>query len=383
MHFNCFLSAKKDPKVMLRSIKSAFCFIIMLSFSQPVFAGGIPEGANNSTPSHKKADSKSELSRNQNPESTMPKQNARNDSASGSGFVAIEDDPLIVDVSDISDNDGMGSAQIQWQISRDTKSWQSISGATQQSFTPREINVGQYLRVVISYVDGQGKLETIISPPSTKVQNVNDKPTGSPTLSGEAKEKSTLVVNTSLISDEDGIGSFDIIWQRSKTQNDWQKYPATNGGVLRLKQENVGYSFRAVVTYIDSQGTREVLVTSPSEVITNVDDPVQGEATIVGKPMEGGRLTADNSTIADLDGIASTDTTWQSSKEGRNWETISVVQPNTLILSQALVGKQIRLRVSVVDKFGIESILFSKPTTAVQNVNNKPAGKIIVRRVGS
>ena len=89
----------------------------MLSFSQPVFAGGIPEGANNSTPSDKKADSKSELSRNQNPESTMPKQNARDDNASGSGFVAIEDDPLIVDVSDISDNDGMGSAQIQWQIS--------------------------------------------------------------------------------------------------------------------------------------------------------------------------------------------------------------------------------------------------------------------------
>jgi hypothetical protein len=308
---------------------------------------------------------------------------AANGNADGAAFVAIEDDPLIVDVSDIADSDGMGNAQLQWQISTDSKNWINISGAVQQSFTPREIHVGKYLRVVISYVDGQGKLETLISPPSSPVKNVNDKPTGTPRLSGVPREKGTLVVDTSLISDEDGIGNYEIIWQQSETQNDWQMYPNADGGVLQLQQRHVGYSYRAVVSYVDRHGTREVLATSPSEIVVNVDDPVEGEVTIVGKAIEGETLGVDTSTIYDLDGIASLSMTWESSRDGRNWETAQTVSPRSLALNQSLVGNQIRARVSVVDTFGVESILFSKPSVAVKNINNKPAGKIIVRRVGN
>ena len=103
----------------------------------------------------------------------------------------------------------------------------------------------------------------------------------------------------------------------------------------------------------------------------------------IGEPLEGTTLSADTSSIADLDGIASTNLTWESSSDGRNWESIPVIIPKSLPLTQVLVGKQIRIRVSVVDTFGVESILFSKSSLAVRNVNNKPAGKIIVRRVGS
>ena len=253
----------------------------------------------------------------------------------------------------------------------------------QQSFTPREIHVGKYLRVVISYVDGQGKLETLISPPSSPVKNVNDKPTGTPRLSGVPREKGTLVVDTSLISDEDGIGNYEIIWQQSETQNDWQMYPDADGGVLQLQQRHVGYSYRAVVSYVDRHGTREVLATSPSEIVVNVDDPVEGEVLIVGKAIEGETLGVDTSTIYDLDGIASLSMKWESSRDGRNWETAQTVSPRSLALNQSLVGNQIRARVSVVDTLGVESILFSKPSVAVKNINNKPAGKIIVRRVGN
>jgi hypothetical protein len=348
-----------------------------------VIAGGLPESSNAATPVNSAQTSNVQANKSQNQTSTTSDQSIDDQNASGAAFVAIEDDPLIVDVSDIADSDGMGTSQIQWQISRDSKNWLNLSGAVQQSFTPREVHVDQYLRVVISYVDGQGKLETLISPPSTPVKNINDKPTGSPRLSGEAREKSTLVVDASLISDEDGIGSYEIIWQQSKTANDWRLYPSMEGGVLQLTQKDVGYAFRAVVSYIDSRGTREVLVTSPSEVVINVDDPVDGEAIIAGEPLEGTTLAADTSSIADLDGIASTNLTWESSSDGRNWESVPVVTPKALPLTQLLVGKQIRIRVSVVDTFGVESILFSKSSLAVRNVNNKPAGKIIVRRVGS
>jgi hypothetical protein len=386
---------------MLRFISNAFGVTVALFFCQSVIAGGLPESTNEAQPVYSEQTSKpvyseqtskpvyseqtsnGQAKQSKNQTSITSDQNIQDENASGAAFVAIEDDPLIVDVSDIADSDGMGASQIQWQISRDGKNWLNLSGAVQQSFTPREAHVDQYLRVVISYVDGQGKLETLISPPSTAVKNINDKPTGSPRLSGEAREKSTLIVDASLISDEDGIGSYEIIWQQSKTSNNWQQYPSADGGVLQLTQKDVGYSFRAVVSYIDSRGTREVLVTSPSEAVINVDDPVDGEAIIVGEPLEGTTLTADTSSIADLDGIASTNLTWEASSDGRNWESIPVITPKSLSLGQGLVGKQIRIRVSVVDTFGVESILFSKSSLAVRNVNNKPAGKIIVRRVGN
>ena len=133
-----------------------------------------------------------------------------NDNVETAGFAAVEDEPLIVDLSSVVDSDGMGSVGVQWQISENGKNWTNISRATSQSFTPREMHVSKKLRVVISYVDGQGNLETLISPPSTSVKNVNDKPTGAARLIGSSIEDSALVVDTSSIADEDGIGGFEI-----------------------------------------------------------------------------------------------------------------------------------------------------------------------------
>ena len=310
--------------------------------------------------------------------------NTASGGASSGGFVAIEDDPLVVDVSAIMDDDGMGNIQVQWQISDSGVSWRNLPGVIQQSFTPREEHVGKVLRVQISYVDGQGNLETIISPASQPVQNVNDRPSGSPVLSGNAREDDALVVDTSLVADEDGIGNFDIIWQRSSTKTDWQAFPEAVGDVLRLTQSHVGYSYRAVMSYVDSHNTREILITNPSETVENVDDPVEGEVTIIGEASEGAILKSQSLGLSDEDGIASLSITWEASKDGRSWRAIeSTARSRSLTLGQSLVGKQIRARASVVDSFGVETIIYSQATNTVKNVNNSPQGKIFVRRVGN
>ena len=298
------------------------------------------------------------------------------------GFAAIEDVPLIIDLSSVTDSDGMGTVSVQWQISSNDNKWTNISGATNQSFTPRQVHVGKKLRVSISYVDGQGNLEPLISPPSTSVKNVNDKPTGAARLIGSPVEDSALVVDTSSIADEDGIGGFDISWQRSTTKSSWEAYPQAQDEVLRLGQSQVGYSYRAVVSYIDTQGTREVLYTNPSETIDNLDDPVQGEVVIVGKPKEGVTLRALSDSLSDEDGIASISISWETSKDGRNWSSVNSLSGPILALNQSLVGSQVRSRVAVVDNFGIETILYSQATRTVENVNNRPSGRIIIRRVG-
>ena len=314
--------------------------------------------------------------------STKNTRSNNNTNSENTGFAAIEDVPLIVDLSSVTDADGMGTVSVQWQISNDNKKWTNISGATTQSFTPREIHVGSRLRVVISYVDGQGNLEPLTSPPSTPVKNVNDKPTGSARLIGSSVEDSALVVDTSNIADEDGIGGFDISWQRSSSKSSWEAYPAVQSEVLRLTQNQVGFSFRAVVSYIDSHGTREVLYTSPSEAIDNLDDPVQGEVSIDGEPKEGATLTALSNSLTDEDGIASISISWEKSKDGRNWIVLNSLSGPALSLNQTLVGSQIRARVAVVDNFGIETNLYSQATRTVENINNKPSGRIIIRRVG-
>ncbi len=307
---------------------------------------------------------------------------SKDENLENAGFAAIEDVPLIIDLSSVTDSDGMGSVSVQWQISSDNKKWTNISGATNQSFTPREIHVGNRLRVAISYVDGQGNLEPLLSPPSTPVRNVNDKPTGSARLIGSAVEDSALVVDTSSIADEDGIGGFDITWQRSSSKSSWEAYPTAQNEVLRLTQSQVGYSYRAVVSYIDSHGTREVLYTSPSETIDNLDDPVQGEVTITGEPKEGVTLRAISDSLSDEDGIASISIGWETSKDGRNWIALNSLSGPVLQLNQSLVGSQVRARVAVVDNFGIETNLYSQATRTVENVNNKPSGRIVIRRVG-
>ena len=378
----------------------AFCFLASVAVfnSQKAVAGGDPSikdkkvNTNNSNikqHNHNKTYVKDQkrLSTSDKTNNNKGQINSQNN-ASGDGkveavgFAAIEDVPLIIDLSSVTDSDGMGTVSVQWQISSNDNKWTNISGATNQSFTPRQVHVGKKLRVSISYVDGQGNLEPLISPPSTSVKNVNDKPTGAARLIGSPVEDSALVVDTSSIADEDGIGGFDISWQRSTTKSSWEAYPQAQDEVLRLGQNQVGYSYRAVVSYIDTQGTREVLYTNPSETIDNLDDPVQGEVVIVGKPKEGVTLRALSDSLSDEDGIASISISWETSKDGRNWTSVNSLSGPVLALNQSLVGSQVRSRVAVVDNFGIETILYSQATRTVENVNNRPSGRIIIRRVG-
>ena len=366
---------------MLKMVR--FCTIAAASLmASTALAGGLTNSSGG-TAASTSTTATAETTSIADTQSSSDTQPAAENTGDAGGFVAIEDDPLIVDASAIMDDDGMGEVSVQWQISSGTDNWMNISGATQQSFTPREIHVGKNLRVVITYVDGQGNLETLVSPASTPVQNVNDKPTGSPILTGNAQEEDALVVDTSTIADEDGIGSYDVIWQRSSTKTEWQAYPDATTEVLRLGQEHVGFSYRAIITYIDSHNTREVLISNPSETVTNVDDPVEGEVILTGEPLEGSNLVIKTNGVSDEDGIASLSVSWEFSKDGRNWRAVDTSSTSVLTLTQSLVGMQVRAKASVVDTFGVETLIYSQPTNTVKNVNNVPVGKINVRRVGS
>ena len=362
-----------------------------------LFAGGMPTTETSSSEtsssvtqtSNESAETSNTVSgtSENNSSNTQSSENASSNSSSddsqtsSNSFIAIEDEPLIIDVSGISDSDGVGKIYVQWQKETSDGRWIDIFGATQQSFTPRQVHVGQTLRVQITFLDNQGNLETLFSSPSSPVQNVNDKPKGGPLLVGNAKEDASLIVDTSSVSDEDGIGEMQVIWQRSKQGSDWQAFDDTTGEVLKLGQMHVNYAYRAIVAYLDGQDTREVMISSPSDIVMNLDDPVEGEVVLSGEANENGTLMADTSQITDEDGVASLSVQWESSKDGRSWSIMENIQGISLDLGQYLVGSQIRARLSVVDNFGTETILVSQPSRTIENVNIKPSGSIIIRRV--
>lgn len=305
-------------------------------------------------------------------------------SSRGVGFEAIEDVQLVIDTSNIQDGDGIGSTQVQWQISENGDDWQIIPGAITPTFTPRDAHVNKYLRVEVSYVDGQGNSESIISQNSSAVQNVNDKPVGVPVIVGEARENSTLTADLSRIIDEDGLGVINIDWERSTTKANWERLTDKANSVINLSQSDVGYSFRSVITYIDGFGTAETLITEPTELVANVDNPLTGEIVIRGQATENNELVASLSSLADYDGIASTAFLWEASTDGRTWDAINLpANSPTLLLGQALVGMKIRINANIMDNFGVETKVLSAVTEPVRNVNDKPVGSLLIRSVGN
>ena len=305
-------------------------------------------------------------------------------SSRAAGFEAIEDVQLVIDTSNIQDGDGIGSTQLQWQISENGDDWQILPGTITPTFTPRDAHVNKYLRVEVSYVDGQGNSESIISPNSSAVQNVNDKPVGVPVVVGEVRENSTLNADLSRIIDEDGLGDINIDWERSTTKANWERLTDKANSVINLSQTDVGYSYRAVITYIDGFGTAEILITEPTELVANVDNPLTGEIVIRGQAIENNELVASLSSLADYDGIASTAFLWEASTDGRTWDAINLpANSPTILLGQALVGMKIRINANIMDNFGVETKVFSAVTEPVRNVNDKPVGSLLIRSVGN
>jgi hypothetical protein len=307
-----------------------------------------------------------------------------NEVRSPAGFRAIEDEKLVIDSSQLRDGDGLGEVQTQWQISENGDDWMVIPGAVSDAFTPRDQQVGKYLRVQVSYIDGQGNPELINSPSSLAVENVNDTPVGLPALIGDAREGSLFSIDTSRVNDEDGIGAISYAWQRSKTKTDWETISDKMNKDYRILQADVGFSYRASISYIDGFGTREMLITEPTEVIANVDNPLEGDLVMRGEAVEGSELVASTSSLSDYDGIESISLYWEASIDGQTWDKISLpANTDRVLLDQPLVGMKIRARATVRDNYGIETVAFGPTTEPVRNINNKPIGVLLIKRVGS
>jgi len=186
----------------------------------------------------------------------------------------------------IADNDGAtGTIIYQWK-----RGGVNVAGASANSYTLVQADVGSSITVAVSYTDDQGTLENITSAATVAVSNIND--TGVVTISGVASQGSTLSAG---VTDIDGTtgSTFSYQWKRGGAN-----IAGATASTYTLVQADVGSSITVTVDYIDDQSTAESITSAATAIVININDV--GVATIVGGATQGVTLTAG---VSDADGI--------------------------------------------------------------------------------
>ncbi|MGG5808600.1 peroxidase family protein [Falsiroseomonas sp. CW058] len=175
----------------------------------------------------------------------------------------VEDGTLTAVVA-FTDPEGIvpGSLTWSWEAEVQPGVWEKAgSGAT---FKPGDAQVGQVLRAVATYRDGDGALEKVSSAPTVAVANVNDAPVGGVAISDMTPTQGVaLQVAPGTISDADGMttSTLSYRWQ-TLVGTSWVNLPgATGASYTPLIANQV---LRLVVTYTDDKGTVETLTSLPT-----------------------------------------------------------------------------------------------------------------------
>lgn len=168
-------------------------------------------------------------------------------------------------IVDLSDADGLGTLSYRWQTTTGFLTWGDIAGATGPSFTPTQTEVGRLLRVVVSYIDGQGMPESVNSALNGGVIDINVPPTGQVLLSGTVRQGLPLQAQASL-SDDDGLGALSFAWQSSIDGNSWLTIAGAGSATFTPGADQAGLLLRALVSYVDRGGTAESMASASAAV---------------------------------------------------------------------------------------------------------------------
>jgi hypothetical protein len=289
-----------------------------------------------------------------------------NDEPTGSLVIAgtaIQGEILTVDTSAVADADGLGNFSYQWQADG-----VDILGATGSSLILGQAEVGKAITVITSYTDGGGTAESVSSEATAPIANVNDEPTGSIVITGNAIQGDILTVDASTLADEDGLGSLSYQWQA----NGDNIAGATNA-TLVLGQAQVGKTITVVASYTDGGGTAESVSSEATAPIENINDEPTGSIVITGNAIQGDILTVDTSAVADADGLGNFSYQWQAD----GVDILGATDP-TLVLGQTQVGKTITVVASYTDGGGTAESVTSEATAAIANVNDAPSGTVLI-----
>ena len=257
------------------------------------------------------------------------------------------------------DLDDLGIISYQWKANNI-----NISGATSSTFTLTQAQVGKAISVEARYTDQMGSPEAVISIPTSIIENVNDLPTGTITISGIPRQGQTLTASNDL-ADLDGMGTVTYQWKA-----DSGDIIGATSSTFTLTQAQVGKTIKLVANYTDQLGTPEIATSILPTEIASINNSPKGSISISGTPRQGQTLIASNN-LADLDGMGAVTYQWKADSGDIIGATSS-----TFTLTQAQVGKTIKLVANYTDQLGTPEIATSILPTEIANINDSPTGSV-------
>lgn len=283
--------------------------------------------------------------------------------------IAAEYQLLTAQIDTLGDADGLPS-ELSYQWYREGV---AITGSTASTYALTSADVGGRVSVAVSYVDGGGKLETVMSAATTAVANTNDEPVGSVVIEGAAAEQSVLTA-THALEDKDGLANaFSYQWYR-----DGIAVEGAAATTYLLSAEDIGAVITVTVSYVDGGGTQESVTSAGLGPVANVNDAPEGQLLIEGEPVQYSVLSVTHS-ITDADGVSQTPVyQWL-----RNGEVIDGEFGETYTLSQEDVGSTIQVRMRYQDDHGAFESVTSEPTAVIANTNDRYTGGVEIAGIAA
>jgi hypothetical protein len=172
----------------------------------------------------------------------------------------------------LADADGLGKITYQW-LSDD----EVIKDANQTTYALTQADVGKKISITASYVDSLGNAESVTSD-GVGIVNVNDLPTGSVVITGDAQQGKTLTASNTL-ADLDGLGTISYQWLSGDAI-----ISGANQISYTLTAADVNKAISVKASYTDLQNTAErVTSTKTPPVISNASPkPTNGDDKLIG-----------------------------------------------------------------------------------------------------
>ena len=190
----------------------------------------------------------------------------------------------------LADPDGLGVFNYLWQANG-----VAIPGASLNSLTLSQDQVGKTITVAVSYSDGHGTAESVASTATATVANINDLPTGGVTISGTATQGQTLTAANTL-ADADGLGTISYQWKAAGVN-----IAGATTNTYTLTQAEVGKVITVIASYTDALGTAESKTSTPTSTVA-VNQTSTGNTGSTGNDSLTGSSGNDS-----IDGGAGTD----------------------------------------------------------------------------
>ncbi|MEN9897666.1 MAG: hypothetical protein RLZZ66_1315 [Pseudomonadota bacterium] len=158
--------------------------------------------------------------------------------------------------NNLADEEGLGTLSYQW-----LSNGLAILGATGETYTLTQTEVGKTISVQASYTDLLSTVERVTSLSTNSVVNVNDLPLGLIVITGTATQGQVLTVSNTL-SDLDGLGTISYQWLSNGSA-----ILGAVGETYTLTQTEVGKTISVQASYTDLLSTVELITSAQTSTV--------------------------------------------------------------------------------------------------------------------